>query len=89
MPVSTQSIGIVVRENILRTESEMQGRGQPLNYNRHSFYRVALAMFETKLYTQYKMRTALPYSSADFGEVTLPTDLRDRCLGVKTYFLGL
>lgn len=50
VPVSTHAVGVIVRENILRTESEMQGRGQPLNYNRHSFYRVALAMFETKLH---------------------------------------
>lgn len=88
VPVSTHPIGIIVRENILRTESEMRGANQPLNYNRHSFYRVALAMFETKLYTQYKMRTALPYSSEGFGEVMLPADIRDRCLGVKTHFLG-
>lgn len=55
IPISTHSIGPIVRENLLRTESELQGRGLPLNHNRHSFYRVALAMFETKLYTQYKM----------------------------------
>ncbi|CAH0730534.1 unnamed protein product, partial [Brenthis ino] len=88
VPVSTHAVGIIVRDNILRSESELQGRGQPLNYKRHAFYRVALAMVETKLYTQFKMRTALPYSSFGFGEINLPADLRDRCLGVKTHFLG-
>lgn len=85
IPVSTQPIGPILRENILRTEGELQQRGMPVNYNRHAFYRLALAMFETKL---YKLRSLPPYSYNGYADGWLPSDIRDRCLGIKTHFLA-
>lgn len=66
----------------------MQQRGMPVNYDRHAFYRLALAMFETKIYTQYKLRSLPPYSSNGYTDGWLPSDIRDRCLGIKTHFLA-
>lgn len=87
VPVSSHAVGVIIRDNILRTEGEI--RAFPANYNRHSFYRVALAMLETKLFTQYKLRTITPYSSVGFMDGGwVPAEIRDRCIGVKTNFVA-
>lgn len=87
VPVSTIAIGPLIQEGVNTIRRTV--RNLPQDFNRFAFYRVALGMLDTRLYTQYKMRGRTARQGAhQYQETWLDSNRRDVLLGHKHHLLS-